>query len=223
MSVRKLTSIILLFFIITSLGLQVVKAESPNVLDCIENNEDCIEEEKQVVGEQIESDEIDHPVTADETFNSSSFMINIIKIIVALLFTLGLLYVVVLLLRRRHGLSQQNDILENLGGIPLGPNRSAQLIRVGSRIYLVGVGENIELMLEVEEEDVVTTLLKQQDELKEQKTIFDQILLKKKNQTKQKNDSTKDFIDELQKELSSLETKRNKLMDDKLKKDDEYE
>ena len=41
--------------------------------------------------------------------------------------------------------------MENLGGNALGANRSVQVIKVGNRLLIVGVGENIQLLKEIED------------------------------------------------------------------------
>src|SRR5690606_36947570 len=74
---------------------------------------------------------------------------------IALLFVLSLIYGIVLILRKRNRLLEQNDIIENFGGITVGPNKSIQLIRIGSHVYAVGVGDHVDLMLEITEPEVI--------------------------------------------------------------------
>ena len=47
---------------------------------------------------------------------------------------------------------QKANFIENLGGTNLGSNRSIQLVKVGNRVLIVGVGEDIQLLTEIEDE-----------------------------------------------------------------------
>src|SRR5699024_9022235 len=135
---KRFVGILFFFILLLVISLPSAYAEEANVLDCLENEADCEEEE----GVDVEEDE---PVTSaeeivgSETFNASSLFFNIVKMVVALFFILALIYIIVLVLRRRNNFLQQQDIIKNLGGIGLGQNKSIQLIRIGSRIYVVGV------------------------------------------------------------------------------------
>lgn len=194
-----------------------VKAEPVNVLDCLENEEDCEEEEAETG--VIETDESDNngDLVGNDSFKASSLFFNIIKMIVALFFVLGLIYVILLFLRRRNKLLQHHELLENLGGISLGQNKSLQLIRIGSHIYVVGVGEQVDLMLEITEPEVLEALLS--EESSDQEVPFlKQLLSKNENKTDEKNN----FMNQLDNELNKLQNNREKLIHKAVEKDDEY-
>lgn len=42
--------------------------------------------------------------------------------------------------------------LRSLGGLPLGPNKSIQIVEIGNSLYVVGVGENIQLLDKITDE-----------------------------------------------------------------------
>ena len=56
-----------------------------------------------------------------------------------------------------NGLSQRNRgwgtnrALRSLGGIPLGQNKSLQVVELSGRVYIVGVGDNITLLDKIDE------------------------------------------------------------------------
>ncbi len=54
--------------------------------------------------------------------------------------------------------------MQNIGGVTLGANRSVQVIKVGERILVVGVGETIQLLKEVDEQKEIEELLNQREE-----------------------------------------------------------
>ena len=72
--------------------------------------------------------------------------------IFATMFVVGLLYSVLKFVNKKIDLFKSTHLIENLGGTMLGANRSVQLIKIGNRLLLVGVGENIQLLKEIENE-----------------------------------------------------------------------
>src|SRR5699024_9831955 len=132
-------------------------AQPANVLDCLEHGEDCEEDRNEVV--HLDESNVETDLVGNESFKASSLFFNIIKMIVALFFVLALIFNIILVIRRRNKLLQNHDLLENLGGISLGQNKSLQLIRIGSHIYVIGVGEHVDLMLEITEPEVLEALL----------------------------------------------------------------
>ncbi|WP_143848869.1 flagellar biosynthetic protein FliO [Alkalicoccobacillus porphyridii] len=93
----------------------------------------------------------------------SGFM-TILKLIGALALIIALLYGLLRFLSKRTKSFQQSQLLENMGGVPLGPNRSVQLIKVGDRVLVVGVGDSIQLLTEIDAEDERKALLDLQQE-----------------------------------------------------------
>lgn len=205
-------------FLFVMLFTYPVHAEPVNVLDCLEDEADC-EEELEEEDEVIETDDSNsgEDLVGNESFKASTLFFNIVKMIVALLFVLGLIYVILLFLRRRNKLMQHHDLLENLGGISLGQNKSLQLIRIGSHIYVVGVGEHVDLMLEITEPEVLEALLAEQDHVDEA-SLIQQVFSKHKNKTSEENN----FMNQLDQELNKLQENREKLVHKAVEKDDEH-
>lgn len=211
-------ALIILFAICFTLFTPSVMAEQTNVLDCLENEEDCEEaEEIEVIdGEQSEDSDKPTDLVGNDSFKASSLFFNMLKMVIALFFILALIYIILLFLRRRNKLLQHHNLLENLGGISLGQNKSLQLIRIGSHIYVVGVGEHVDLMLEITEPAVLEALLS--EEQKEETETFLQNLLNKKKPTDKTN-----FMKQLHHELSKLQKDRDEIIHKAVKKDDEHE
>ncbi|MEK0316029.1 flagellar biosynthetic protein FliO [Cohnella sp. 56] len=71
---------------------------------------------------------------------------------------------IVLLLRfvgRRNRGWWVNRSLRSLGGLTLGANKSMQIVEWNNRIYVLGVGENVQLLESITDPDVVAALLAQ--------------------------------------------------------------
>ena len=84
-----------------------------------------------------------------------------IKILVALVFVIGLLLFVLKFLNKRNLKYQQNSIIKNIGGTQVGPQKSVQLLSIGNSIYVVGVGEDVHLLKEIDSAEEIEKLLNQ--------------------------------------------------------------
>ena len=69
-----------------------------------------------------------------------------IKVLLSLIVVLGILIFVLRFLNKRNQNYQQNSIIRNLGGHSVGSQKSVQLLHIGNQIYIVGVGEDVQLL-----------------------------------------------------------------------------
>ncbi|MFD2333203.1 flagellar biosynthetic protein FliO [Cohnella sp. GCM10020058] len=56
-----------------------------------------------------------------------------------------------------------NRSLRSLGGLTLGTNKSMQVVEWNNRIYVLGVGENVQLLESITDPEVVAALIAQYD------------------------------------------------------------
>ncbi|UVI32509.1 flagellar biosynthetic protein FliO [Paenibacillus spongiae] len=82
---------------------------------------------------------------------ASSITGYLIWVIFALLLVIGLIVLVIKLLSKRSRGWGANRSLRSLGGIPLGQNKSLQVVELSGRIYVVGVGENVSLLDKIDD------------------------------------------------------------------------
>lgn len=215
-NVKKTTFFAIVAFFVLMTIFSPTYAEPKNVLDCIENEAEC--EDADQIGEPFPlNDSNDGVLLQEESVGTTSLFFNVIKMLVALLFVLGLIYGILLILKKRNKLLQHHDLLENLGGISLGQNKSLQLIRIGSHIYVVGVGEHVDLMLEITEPEVLDALLNQENET-EKESFFNQLF----SRTEKDANEKQLFVNQLKEELNKLQNNRKKLVHKTIKKDDEH-
>lgn len=210
-------NIILLFLILIVLPVNMINAQPLNVLDCLDDEEDCLELD---VNEDEESNEAD--LLEVDQFESGSVILNIVKMIFALFLVLVLIYVVVKLLSSRQKLNNRVRSLENLGGISVGHNKSIQIIRVGHTFYLIGVGENVELLQEITDKEVIETLLR--EESKEDDTPINSLLASlfpNKNRSEEKSSS--DFKYKFEEELNKIKHHRKTLINKHTEKEDGHD
>lgn len=184
-------------------------AQAKNVTDWLNDDEDLIEEQPE---EQKEATPLDN--------DDPSFLWSLVKLIFILVLMIGLLYVGVRFFSRRNRQMRDLNVLENLGGIPVGQQKSVQLIRLGSAYYLLGVGENVELLKEIEDESILQEL-QQLAEKPEEESFFAAF----KANYKQKNapEESNSFKQLYTKELDNLMNSRKELINSKQKRDEENE
>ncbi|AZN40864.1 flagellar biosynthetic protein FliO [Paenibacillus albus] len=80
-------------------------------------------------------------------------------VIVALMIVIGLILLVIKFLASRNRGWGTSRALRTLGGIPLGQNKSVQVIELAGRVYVVGVGEDITLLDKIEDPELAGSVL----------------------------------------------------------------
>lgn len=85
---------------------------------------------------------------------------DFIKMILATAFVIALLYYLLKFINKKSRTFKSSQIVENLGGTTLGANRSVQIIKVGNRVLVLGVGENIQLLKEIDDEEESRQIIK---------------------------------------------------------------
>ncbi|MDN4073427.1 flagellar biosynthetic protein FliO [Fictibacillus terranigra] len=93
--------------------------------------------------------------------DSSSGVLTVVKMVIALGIVLFLLIYLLKFIQRRTKTFQEGKALQSLAGIGVGANRSIQAVKVGSSVLIVGVGESVTLLKEINEEEEVEKLLRQ--------------------------------------------------------------
>ncbi|MCM3022505.1 flagellar biosynthetic protein FliO [Heyndrickxia ginsengihumi] len=126
---------------------------------------------------------IDHPKKCDSSSTSDSKQKkspsststssvvsawDIIKMVFALIFVIALLYCLLKFINKKSRSYQNNRLIQNFGGTPLGGNKSLQMVKVGNRLLVIGVGEDIHLVKEIDDKDEVTALMNQYNQQLEQ-------------------------------------------------------
>src|SRR5699024_3113253 len=91
---------------------------------------------------------------------AASTVIVLIKRAIGLCLIIAVLRGLLKYLNTRHKLFAYVTVLENLGSVSGGQNKTGQIVRIGKRFYAIGVGDNIELLKEITAPDVKTELLR---------------------------------------------------------------
>lgn len=149
-----------LLLLLTMFSPFVVQAETGDgsVSDFFNQTESIEQDERETTDQDgVVSD----PSQASENKQPTIFGL-ILRIVVVLIIIIGLIYLLLKFFNRSSNFNHQGKVLTNLGGISLGMNKSAQLIKVGDKIYLVGVGDDVSILTEITDQSVVEQLLESQ-------------------------------------------------------------
>lgn len=194
-------------------------AESRSVEEMVKDEEKSAE--KNEVEPNIHSEEITAD-TAEVGLNAWDF----IQMIFATVFVVGLLYGLLKFVNKKSRSYKSTNVVNHLGGTALGQNRSVQVVKIGEKVYILGVGENVQLISEVADKEERDTLLKNYEEQGDQSLQAKQFLtqpfkIMKKSESEQvKNQS---FQDILSKQLADMKKKRSDQLENLKKGNHEHE
>ncbi|OCT13805.1 hypothetical protein A8709_19720 [Paenibacillus pectinilyticus] len=79
----------------------------------------------------------------------------VIKVIGVLLFIIILFYILMRYISKKNKGTMFGNSIRSLGGVPLGQNKSIQIVEIGHSLFVVGVGENIQLLDKIMDADEV--------------------------------------------------------------------
>lgn len=91
--------------------------------------------------------------------SSFSYGLNIVYVIIVLAVIVGLIILLIRFLGTKNKSWFSNPTIRILGGVGLGPSKTLQVIEVGNSVYLIGVGENINLVDKISDPDEVNFIL----------------------------------------------------------------
>ncbi|MFD2044114.1 flagellar biosynthetic protein FliO [Ornithinibacillus salinisoli] len=186
-------------------------------------NED---EDSEESGDETPPTNPDNNLSTTENGNSGSMVFDLVKMVFALLLVLALIYLLLKFLNKRNKLFSKVKALENVGGLTLGPNKSIQIIRVGSKLYMVGVGDNVELLHEITDEDMKKEILTSYEKQHNFSAsgVWSTFMQPKSEVTESTNTRKKnDFKNMFATELDKLKKNRQKLRNMNQQKDDNHE
>ena len=192
-----------------------------SVKDCIEQPEKCNEQKSSV----NKSDDQENETRSN---NVGVSIWDFAKMIFATIFVVALIYLLLKFINMKTKGYKSNQLIQNIGGTSLGNNRSVQLIKVGDRIFVLGIGENVELLKEISDKEEAGAILEEYnrslEQLIEPSDIVTKVLKKVKNVREQKEEKEiSSFSAEFKEQLKEMSEKRTRLFSDMEKKESEKE
>lgn len=112
-------------------------------------------------------------------------------------------------MNKRNRLLKPFQYVENIGGTSVGQNRSVQLIKVGNSVLVVGVGETIQLLKEIEDEKEREAILSQYEEAMSSKVEWTKLVNPRKGGEKKPQTMLPSFSKALKEQLNELKQSRS--------------
>ncbi|MCH1623772.1 flagellar biosynthetic protein FliO [Ferdinandcohnia quinoae] len=139
---------------------------------------------------------------------------DFLKLIFTTIFIIALIYFLLKFVNKRNRVFNQYKFMENIGGTSLGTNRSIQLIKVGKRILVVGVGESIQLLKEIDDHDEMNEILEHHntslESMGKPRDIVNRFIERYKNS---KSSAKDPFSSILKQQLSELSQGRKRIVE----------
>lgn len=125
---------------------------------------------------------------------------------------------------KKGRLLQKNKVVQNLGGTNVGSSKSVQVVKVGNQLFIIGVGENVQLLSEItgqEKQQLLTQYEEQQKNESEYKVVLPSFL--EKLTSKKEEKSSHSFQQLFQREMNEMKIKRQNVLKEleRNKKNDE--
>ena len=174
--------------------------------------------EDETVEEWMEGDrgnvDSEETLTADES--NQGMAATIFKMLAALLFVLFLIYAFAKFVNKKTKPFFGNRGIEAIGGVAVGNQRSVQLVRIGEKILVIGVGESVQLLKEISDQQEVEALLQEKTDA----SSYEHVLSKVKQQIQLKTLKGKsNFSSILDQQLKQMTENRNKFFRNAVKKE----
>lgn len=136
-----------------------------NVTDPDDTNDDAGESDgEESPGEETPGDEgVEVPEDEQDEaplvgYEDQNLFLMLVQLFLALGVVLFLIYMLLRFMNNRTRSFQANRTIQTLGGTGVGQNRSVQIVRVGDRILVVGVGDTVQLLREITDPEEVERL-----------------------------------------------------------------
>lgn len=187
---------------------EMLEAEREESIDGEETvNEANVENNESIINDDVENEQLQF-----DTQGQSVFML-LLQIFFALAIIIFLIYVLLKLFHKRSKQFGSHSTIANIGGVSLGQNKSVQIVRIGDKLYVLGVGDSVQLIKEISNRDEVDKILAE----REQDVLFDQPMTKLSDWFKkrffEKNDSQQEhsFQQLLKRELKEVKESQKKV------------
>ncbi|PFA67871.1 flagellar biosynthesis protein FliZ [Bacillus sp. AFS015802] len=192
----------MLFIITAAAGDLTAFAEVNNVKDCIEHPDKC---------EGQQTNEVEG---SESGLATSVTFVDYLKMIVALVFVVALIYFLLKFINQKGRSFQQTKLINHLGGAPLGGNRSVQIVKVGKQVLVLGVGEDIQLLKEVRDESEKEEILSYYEESQypDAKSAVSSLLTRVKGSSPEKAPSS--FQAQFKSQLEEMNKGRKKMLEE---------
>lgn len=205
-------ALIVLFALMSTQTIASAEQLNNSVKDCLEHPEKCKDTNQKTTKSAV---------AKNEAAQVGITIWDFIRMILATAFVVALLYFLLKFINKRSRNFKTTQLVENLGGTALGANRSVQIVKIGSEIFIVGVGENVQLLKEIddpsEREQIIQEYNNKMEQLIQPSDIVSKIMEKVKKRQPLKQDG-REFSTVFRQQLKELSKGREKLFEEMEKK-----
>ncbi|HET7629070.1 MAG TPA: flagellar biosynthetic protein FliO [Bacillales bacterium] len=111
---------------------------------------------KDQVGQKENGDTPDSEMGASAGTGSTLWMF--VKVVFILAVVVALIYLLLRFVNAKTRSFSSGRAIQTISGVNVGSNRSVQLVKVGTKILVIGVGDTVTLLKEIDDEDEVKQL-----------------------------------------------------------------
>ncbi|WOV85289.1 flagellar biosynthetic protein FliO [Sporosarcina jeotgali] len=174
--------------------------------------------EKNNKKDEAPSDESKTPEKSDLNQDASPVGLtawDYIKTLLALGFVIALIYGMVKFINTRNRVTQHGKLMQNMGGLSLGQQKSVQLVKIGEQYFLIGVGDDVRLLKELSNPEEIAQLsayYSEEDEVLQQSLVMKLVngLKNRKTNPYQKQEEPDDFGNLFKDKLTEIENERKR-------------
>ncbi|OEF98619.1 flagellar biosynthetic protein FliO [Desulfuribacillus alkaliarsenatis] len=141
------------------------------------------------------------------TNNTWLFISALIKLVVATTVIILIIYFGAKIITEKRRRFQSSQNMQTIGVHALGQNKTLQVVRIGKKIYLLGVGDNINLIKELSPEDSIKLYEQIEEQTQEASednnsfaNQFDSVFKNKLSEFRKRNDVSPQYRNENERE-----------------------
>jgi flagellar protein FliO/FliZ len=102
----------------------------------------------------------DKPITPANNFDKVGGSIKMVGyVIFCLIIIIALFFIIIKLISQKNRLMMSGRSIKTIGGVSLGQNKSIQVVEVGHTLFVVGVGENVQLVSKIEDAEEIQFII----------------------------------------------------------------
>ncbi|TMV52043.1 flagellar protein [Paenibacillus mesophilus] len=87
--------------------------------------------------------------------SSGAVFIAMVKVIFFLILIIGIFLIIMKALSKKKWSWNSGRAVKALGGLPLGQNKSVQIVEIGRSIYILGVGDGVQLIQKIDDPEEI--------------------------------------------------------------------
>ena len=206
------TILFLLAALFSPFGLASAEQLNKSVQDCIKKPESCDDGQADKTTKQSD----------DKKSQVGVGFLDFLRMILATAFVAALIYFLLKFINKKSIMYKSSQLVENLGGTSLGANRSVQIVKAGNKLLIVGVGENIQLLKEIDDPEEYSQVIQEYNNKMEQLVQPSDIVTRLlKRAKKDGGNQRSEFSALLKNQLNDMASGRKKMLEEIQKKGSE--